>query len=214
MSHIGFDLSSLSPRNRYKLLSSVIMPRPIAWVTTVDREGRVNAAPYSFFNMMGGNPPVVVFGPGNRPTGSPKDTAANIRFNRSFVVNMVDEALADQMNLTATDFPEDMSEVEVVGLTTVPSVAIPVPRIAESPAQMECREVTTLQIGHTRLVVGEVLHLHIREDLVDSERYYVDSVNLKLIGRMGGGGGYVRTTDLFEMQRQSFAAWKAEREKK
>lgn len=190
------------------------MPRPIAWITTVDGDGHVNVAPYSFFNMMGGNPPVVVFGPGNRPEGIPKDTAANVRFNRSFVVNMVNEALAEQMNLTATDFPPGMSEVEAVGLKTTPSVTIDVPRLVASPAQMECREVTTLQVGHTRIVVGEVLHIHIREDLVDPERYYVDSAGMKLIGRMGGGGGYVRTTDLFEMQRQPFAVWHAAQEKK
>lgn len=190
------------------------MPRPIAWVTTVDREGRVNAAPYSFFNMMGSNPPIVVFGPSNRPQGAPKDTAANVRFNRSFVVNMVDEALAEQMNVTATDFPAEMSEVEVLGLATTPSVSIDVPRLTDSPAQMECREVTTLQVGQTRMVVGEVLHMHIRADLVDPERYYVDSPGMKLIGRMGGGGAYMRTGDVFEMKRKPFVVWQAEQEKK
>ncbi|RMF56928.1 MAG: flavin reductase family protein [Bacteroidetes bacterium] len=198
-----FDLRSLSPRDRHKLLTGLIVPRPIAWVTTVDEAGRVNAAPFSFFNMMGSDPPVVVLGPGDRPGGTPKDTAENLRQTQAFVVHVVDEACAEKMNRTAVDVPPGVSEIDVAGLTTVPSVLVPVPRLSEAPAAMECRVVTILHVGRTRVVVGEVLYLHLRDDLVDPERMYVHTERLNAIGRMHGGGWYVRTRDLFRMDRIS-----------
>lgn len=201
-----FDMKALPPKARYKLLTGVVIPRPIAWTTTVNADGQVNAAPMSFFNLMGYDPPVVVLGVGNRSVGRPKDTAHNIRETGVFVVNIVDESLAEQMNLTSGDYPPGVSEVEAGGLATAPTVAVDVPRLADAPASLECREVTTLLIGNNRLIVGEVLYLHIRESLVDTERLYVDGAGLQAIGRMHGRGWYTRTRDLFQMVRPTLAS--------
>ena len=205
-----FDLRKLAPKDRYKLLTGVVVPRPIAWVTTLDADGVVNAAPFSYFNLMGTDPPIVAFGPAWRPDGSPKDTPHNIRLTGEFVVNLVDENLAQQMNISAADFPPGQSEVEAAGLELSPSVRVHVPRIAASPAHLECREHCTIEIGKTRVVLGEVLHLRIRDDLVDAVRYYVAGEKMNLIGRMHGAGGYTRTHDYFEMPRLSYAEWQAQ----
>lgn len=205
-----FDLKELAPKDRYKLLTGVVVPRPIAWVTSSDENGVVNAAPFSYFNMMGTDPPIVAFGPSWRPDGSPKDTAHNVRATGEFVINLVDENLAAQMNISAADFPPGQSEVEAAGLELAPSVHVRVPRIANSPAQLECREHCTIEIGKTRVVLGEVLHLRIRDDLVDAERFYVLGDKMNLIGRMHGAGGYTRTRDYFEMPRMTYEEWQAQ----
>ena len=203
---MNFDLHDLAPRDRYKLLSGVVVPRPIAWATTLNEDGRVNAAPFSFFNLMGYDPPIVALAPSNRPDGTPKDTAQNIRARHAFVVNVVDEKMAEHMNLTATAFPPGVDELDQAGLTTAPSMQIDVPRIAEAPASLECREVTTLEIGRTRIVLGEVLHLHVRDDLVDPARLYVHAERLHAVGRMHGGGWYTRTNELFQLHRLALDA--------
>ncbi|MFQ5570031.1 MAG: flavin reductase family protein [Rhodothermales bacterium] len=205
-----FDLQHLAPRDRFKLLSGVVVPRPIALTTTVDRDGRINAAPFSFFNLMGNDPPIVVLAPGDRPDGTPKDTAQNIRLTRVFVVNIVDEVLAEQMNVAATSYPPGTDELKKAGLTPVPSVQVAAPRIAEAPASLECREVATLHIGRTRIVVGEVLHLHLRDDLVDVEHMRVHTDRLRAIGRMHGGGWYTRTSELFNIARSASGVRKDE----
>ena len=205
-----FDLQKLASRDRYKLLTGIVVPRPIAWVTTLNENGVVNAAPFSYFNMMGSDPPIVAFGPAWRPDGSPKDTPHNIRLNGEFVINLVDENLAMQMNISAADFPPGQSEIEAAKLELAPSVRVGVPRIAASPAQLECREHCTIEIGKTRVVLGEVLHLRIRDDLVDARRFYVAGERMNLIGRMHGPGGYTRTHDYFEMPRLTYEEWKAQ----
>ena len=209
---MNFDLNDLTPNERYKLLISVVVPRPIALTTTVDDGGQVNAAPFSFFNVMGYDPPLVMLAPGNRPDGTPKDTAQNIRATREFVVHIIDEALAEAMNVTATTFPPGTNELEMAGLTTQPSVRVAPPRIAEAPVALECREVTTLMIGNARIVIGEVLHLHLRDDLLDRERLRVHTDRLGAVGRMHGGGWYTRTADLFQMARLSVDAWERRQE--
>lgn len=196
-----FDLKTLTPRECHKLLTGVIVPRPIALVTSRDAGGRVNAAPFSYFNLMGYDPPVVVFGPSNRPDGSPKDTARQVHETGEFVVNIVDEALAEQMNITSGSYPPGVNELDVAGLTTRPSVEVDPPCIDEAPANLECKVATILYVGHTRIVVGEVLHFHIRDDLVDPEKLYIDTEKLKAVGRMHGGGWYTRTSDLFKLDR-------------
>jgi len=202
-----FDFTTLPPRDAYKLLISTVVPRPIALVTSLDEHGRVNAAPFSFFNVVGSDPPLVVLGVSNRPEGPPKDTAANIAASKEFVVNLVSESIADAMNICATDFPADHSEVEAAGLELTSSIDVKPPRIQASPVNFECREVQTLRIGNNRTIVGQIVRMHIRDELVDKEKLYVDTAALKLIGRMGGGGGYVRTTDGFEIPRVSYAQW-------
>lgn len=197
---IRFEMAELAPRDRYKLLSGVIVPRPIAWVTTVGPEGGVNAAPFSFFNVMGSDPPVVVIGIGDRE-GEAKDTARNIATTREFVINLVDERTVAAMNESAGDYPYGVDELARAGLTAVPSSSVRPPRIAESPAHLECREVSTMTLGRTRIVVGEVIEMHIREDLVDREKLRIHGEQLHAIGRMHGRGWYTRTRELFELVR-------------
>ena len=204
---MNFDLQDLTTEERYKLLIGVVVPRPIALTPTLDADGRINAAPFSFFNVMGYDPPLVMFAPGNRPDGTPKDTARNIRDTREFVVHIVDEALAEAMNVAATPFPPGTNELDMAGLTTKPSVQVAVPRIAEAPVSLEGREVTTLLIGNARIVVGEVLHLHLHDDLIDRERMRVHTDRLGAVGRMQGGGWYTRTADLFQIARLSVEDW-------
>ena len=197
---LRFEMARLAPRDRYRLLSGVVVPRPIAWVTTVGAEGGINAAPFSYFNLMGSDPAVVVIGIGDRE-GEAKDTARNIAATREFVVNLVDERTVAAMNHSAGDFPYGVDELATAGLTAVPSSSVRPPRIGESHAHLECREVTTLTLGRTRIVVGEVIELHIREDLVDREKLRIHGELLGAIGRMHGRGWYARTRDLFELVR-------------
>ncbi|RYG70773.1 flavin reductase family protein [bacterium] len=204
---MNFSISELGPRDAYKLLTGVVVPRPIALVTSIGSEGVLNAAPFSFFNLVGSNPPIVALSVTNRPSDAPKDSARNIRERHEFVVNMVSKEMMDVMNTCAVDFPEHLSEVEAAGLETVPSTIVKVPRLKISPAALECREHTTLYIGENRLIIGEVVALYIADEYVDLERKYVDSNGLDLVGRMGGGGGYTDTSGTFELSRLSFAEW-------
>ena len=204
-----FDFAALPPNDCYKLLVATITPRPIAWVVTQDLAGTLNAAPYSFFNAMSGDPPVVVFGIGGREPGDAKDTGNNIRRTGQFVVNLVDEATADAMNVTAIDFPHGVDEIAEAGLHTLPSVRVAPPRIAESPVALECERMMAIEVGSERtLVVGRVLAMHVRDDAVlDRDRCYIDTPSLHLIGRMHGAGWYARTSDLFEIKRISPASY-------
>lgn len=205
-----FDIPALPPGAAYKLLASVVLPRPIALVSTLGPDGQTNAAPFSFFNLVGSSPPVVVLGIADRAPGSPKDTHANIVRTRSFVVNMVDENLAEAMNICGIDFPPGQSEIDAAGLTPVASVAVDSPRIAQSPVQLECRLAEIVAIGGNKIVLGEVVFLHIRDAFVDGKRHHVRADVLRLIGRMHGGGWYARTSDLFDMPRIPYAQWQAD----
>ncbi len=210
---VDFDFAKLRPQERYKLLTGLIVPRPIAWVTSLNASGGVNAAPFSFFNAMGSDPALLVIGVGNHHPQRPKDTAANIKRAGAFVVNLVSAALAGAMNLTAAEFPDDVSEVEVAGLQTVPSVHIAVPRLAQAPAGFECKLHSVLEIGRNRLVIGEVLGAFVHEQFIaDSNQLHLKTSELDLIGRMGGRGGYLRTTDVFELPRVSYEEWKKKSE--
>lgn len=208
MSHAHFDLTALPQSARYKLLTATVVPRPIAWVGT-QGEGGFNLAPYSFFGLMGSEPPVVAFAPGDRPDGTPKDTALNIGPGGEFTVSLVSAALAEAMNLSATDFPRGMDEAQVLGLRLASSRQVQVPRVQDAPAALECREVQTVRIGQTRIILGEVLALWLREDAVlDAEKHHVDTAALDLIGRMGGRGTYTHTRDTFELKRRTYAEWR------
>ena len=205
-----FNLAKMAASDAYKLLVSTVVPRPIALATTVDGAGRVNAAPFSFFNAVSSVPPVVVLGisPGGNGGDGYKDTERNIRDSGEFVVNLVDEALARRMNICAVDFPSDVAELDMAELTPVPAAEIRPPRILEAPVSFECRRITGLSLGpRSVLEVGRVIHIHIRDDLVDSERFYVATEKMQLIGRMHGRGWYARTTDLFLIDRLSREDW-------
>lgn len=195
------DLAGKHAERAYPILSSLVTPRPIAWVTTLNCDGVVNAAPFSFFNVLGAKPPIVGICPGDRADGAPKDTARNIRQNHEFVVNLVDEALAEAMNRTAASLPYGTSELAGSGLTTKPSSTVKPPRIAESPASLECAEWGTLQIGDNRLVIGLVKRVHVRDELFDAEKQRIRTEHLQVIGRMASPHWYCRTRDRFEMRR-------------
>ena len=208
-----FDLAQIPTTDVYKLLVSTVVPRPIALATTVDGAGRVNAAPFSFFNAVSSVPPVVVLviSPGDASGDGYKDNERNIRDSGEFVVNLVDEALAERMNICAVDFPASIGELEKAELTPLPSVGVRAPRIAQSPVSFECRRITGLSLGpRSTLEVGWVIHIHIRDDLVDPAKTYVHTEKMRLIGRMHGRGWYARTTDLFLMDRLDLATWNAD----
>ena len=205
-----FDFSDIAAELRYKLLVSTITPRPIAWVVSQDAAGVPNAAPFSFFNAFAGDPPVVGIGIGSHKPGRPKDSRANIRETGQFVVNLVSEETAEAMNVTAIEFDRGVNELMQAGLTTLPSVRVKPPRIAESPVSMECELMQIVDLGSTNgLVLGRVLAMHIRDDaVIDATKYYIDTPRLRLIGRMHGRAWYARTSDLFEMPRIPVERWK------
>ncbi|HEX8834253.1 MAG TPA: flavin reductase family protein, partial [Abditibacteriaceae bacterium] len=199
---------TLPARDRYKLLISVVVPRPIALVTSLDENGVLNAAPFSFFNVVGSDPALVILGVGDRAPHTPKDTAHNIASTGEFVVNLVDENLAEQMNICSIDFPAGISEVEAAKLETAPSTQIKTPRLLASPVSLECRQHTRLEIGRNRLIIGEVMQLHIRDELIDEEKLYVRTEAMHAVGRMHGGGWYTKTDDQFLIPRQSYEEWR------
>jgi flavin reductase (DIM6/NTAB) family NADH-FMN oxidoreductase RutF len=205
-----FDFATISARDRYKLMVSTIVPRPIAWVLTQDLQGQLNAAPFSFFNGFAGDPPVVGIGIGSHDAGRPKDTRQNIRDTGQFVVNLVSEELRERMNVTAIEFERGVSEPHEAGLATVASVRVKPPRIADSPVSMECELMQIVELGEdSGLVLGRILAMHVRDEaVIDPVKYRIDTPQLKLIGRMHGAGWYARTSDLFEMERIPRDAWK------
>lgn len=198
---MNMNFQNATPLERYKILTAVVVPRPIAWITTRSREGVVNAAPFSFFNAVGADPALVAVGIGNRGRGIPKDTARNIRETGEFVINLVTEANAAAMNLTAAEFETGVDELAQAGLTALDSVQVRAPRIAESPVHLECREVQTIEIGRNRVIMGEVIEVHIEDAYFDADRMYVATEKLAAVGRMHGRGWYARSSDLYEIPR-------------
>ena len=204
---MDFDFQALPARDRYKLLGGLVIPRPIALVTSRSADGHDNAAPFSFFNVMAEEPPIVVLGLGVAASGGAKDTTNNIRDTGEFVVHLVDEPLALAMNLCAVDFPPEVSEIEVAKLELLPAERVRAARIAQAPVHLECRRLMTLQAGRERyIVLGEVVWLHVREGIVDPDTLRV-APSYAPIGRLFGGG-YVRSHDRFELPRESFAQWR------
>jgi flavin reductase (DIM6/NTAB) family NADH-FMN oxidoreductase RutF len=208
-----FDIEALDMGQAYRLLASVVVPRPIALVSTLGAGGMVNAAPFSFFNLVGSNPPTVVLGIGSREPGMPKDTRANIERTGEFVVNLVHYELADAMNLCAIEFPAGESELQPAGLTAASSVRIAAPRLAEARVSLECRLHSVVEVGDNKIVLGQVVFLHIADEFIEGEKMHVKAEALELIGRMHGGGWYVKTTDLFDLPRPNYADWLAKEEK-
>ena len=188
-------------KRAYAILSGLVTPRPIALVTTLGPDGVVNAAPFSFFNVFGANPPYLAFAPADRDDGTPKDTARNIRLNHEFVVNLVDEGIAEAMNKCAASLPYGVSELQSAGLTTAASSVVKPPRLAEAPVSLECVEHSTIEIGRNRLVLGLIKRVHAREGLIDPQTMRVNQEQLHVIGRMAGPNWYCRTRDRFEMIR-------------
>lgn len=204
------DPAVMSAAAGYKLLIGCVVPRPIAWVSTVSADGVRNLAPFSFFMGAAGRPPTVVMSIAQResaprgPDGArpPKDTLANVLATGEFVVNTVNEAVGERMNATSAEVPPDVDEFALVGLTAAPSVRVRAPRVAEAPINMECRLDKTVPVGddgHT-LVIGHVVYFHVRDDLYDAKTGRVIQELLHPIARMAGQK-YTRARDIFEMKR-------------
>jgi flavin reductase (DIM6/NTAB) family NADH-FMN oxidoreductase RutF len=204
----SFDPQQESVQNIYKLMIGAIVPRPIAFVSSLDGRGIRNLAPFSFFNGVSAAPPVVLFCAAvrredpERGLGPHKDTLLNVIDTREFVINVVTESIAEKMNLTSAQVPPDVDEFELSGLTPLPSELVKPPRVAESPVQMECRLRQIVEISEklhgSTIVLGDVLRFHVREDVV--ENFRIDADKLAAIGRMGGPT-YVRTRDRFDLER-------------
>lgn len=198
---IELDLLTTHADRAYTILAGLVTPRPIAWVTTLNEDGSVNAAPFSFFNMFGDEPPLVIFAPGNRDDGSPKDTARNCERTGEFVVNLVDEALAEVMVRTAASVSYGVSETEREKLETAASASIAPPRIAATPAALECKVHSIQRIGENRLVLGIVHRVLVREEFFDEGTLRVRGEKFHPVGRMSVPNWYCRTGDLFEIIR-------------
>ncbi len=206
---MDFKVDTLEHRQVYNLLIGLVAPRPIALVTSMDDAGILNAAPYSAYNYLCTDPPVVALGVTDRPGGFvPKDTARNIRRAGEFVVNVVTEDLLPAMNVCATDFPADVSEVEMADLSTTPSMVVNTPRLAQAHAALECVEHATIEIGRSRIILGRVVAFYVEDRFVDPAGPYIRSEELHAIGRMNGLGSYVKTRDAFlTVPRISYEDW-------
>jgi len=208
---MDLNLANASTKQIYSLLIGLVAPRPIAWITSMNPAGQLNAAPFSAYNYMGMDPPIVAVGVGNRPGPGVigKDTANNIRNTREFVINVVNEAVAEAMNVSAIDFPPEINELEIAHLKTEPSLVAKVPRIAAAPASLECREITTMEIGRSRIILGRVVAIHVKDEFVDPAGPYIRAEALHAVGRMNGLGSYVKTKDaFFQIPRMTCEDWK------
>jgi flavin reductase (DIM6/NTAB) family NADH-FMN oxidoreductase RutF len=178
------DFDALTPPQRYKLLTSLVVPRPIAFTSTIDENGVVNAAPYSYFNALGDDPPIVIISADARSDGTTKDTTRNILASKEFVVNLVDEAIAEKMHACSEEMPRGVSELDVVGLHSAASVRVKPPRILEAPVSMECRLHTALDFKTRQLMIGEVLYMHIRDGIVDPKTLRRNPGSYRPVGRL------------------------------
>ncbi|ACI58343.1 conserved hypothetical protein (plasmid) [Rhizobium leguminosarum bv. trifolii WSM2304] len=205
--HTHFDFSSLTERDRYKILIGTVIPRPIALVTTVSKNGQPNAGPFSFFNVLTHDPAIVAIGVENYADMRFKDTARNIRETGEFTVHICDNALVDQMEVCAIKFGPEVNEMEEAGLATVSGQMVRSPRIIAAPAALECRRRTTLQVGPAReIILGEVLGVYVRSDAVNASNLYIDQKMMDAVGRMGGHS-YARTRDQFDIKTLTPQEW-------
>jgi len=182
---MDLKLADLSAHERYKLLIGLVIPRPIAWISTWSENGVANCAPFSFFNVFSEDPPLCVIGINPRSDGAMKHSLKNIRRTGEFVVNLVDEATANAMHISSREFAEDVSEFEQTGLSTAPAVMVRHPRIAEAAASFECRLYQLLEISGTRqLVLGEMLLVHARDGVIDPQSKRISEEHYRPIGRL------------------------------
>ncbi len=199
------DFTQLRPRDAYGWMVATIMPRPIAWVSTLSADGKTNLAPYSFFQGVTANPPMLMFVPVNTRDGTKKDTVRNLEAVPEFVVNLVSFALAEKMNATSAMLPYGESEFEQFAIAAAPSERVRPPRVAEAPVAFECTLERIIQIGEgplaANVVFGRIELAHVRDDVLGADGK-PDAGKLDLIGRLGGNG-YARTTERFELARPS-----------
>jgi len=195
----GIDLPALTPHQRYKLMAALIVPRPIALITTCDAQGLVNAAPFSLFNMVGEDPPLLMFSVNKREGGAQKDTARNVMRNGECVVHIGDETLTQALHDCSYAFAPQISELEQAGLSQRPSQKISVPGIAEAPVAFECVLHETLESNSRFVFFGRIVWLHVKQGLVDSQSWRVDVARHAPPGRMGANL-YVKTRDTFSVR--------------
>ncbi|HYS64125.1 MAG TPA: flavin reductase family protein [Paraburkholderia sp.] len=193
------DFEAITEYQRYKLMASLIVPRPIALVTTLGADGTINAAPFSMFNMLGEEPPIVMISINRVADGTLKDTAVNIVRTGEFVVHLADEAIAEKMHRCGERLPPDVSELAEVGLTPVPSTHVAPPRIAEAPVAFECTTWETLETASRQIFIGRVHRLHARDELIDTETWRVRLQHYFPVGRFGASD-YVTTRDRFTLE--------------
>ena len=201
------DPSRQTTADNYKLLTNLVVPRPIAWISSLSQSGVINLAPFSFFNAVGSDPMYVVIGIGRRDSGEPKDSARNIQSSGEFVVNLVTEDLLAAMNISAAEFPPDQSELSAVNLHAAPSVRLKAPRLAEAQASLECKLFQSQPLGTNTLYIGEVVMFHVADHLM-GPRLHIN--NFAPIGRLGSPSMYCRTTDRIELTRVTYAQWQKE----
>jgi flavin reductase (DIM6/NTAB) family NADH-FMN oxidoreductase RutF len=205
---VQFDPQVIDSAAMYKLLIGSVVPRPIAWVSSVDAEGVRNLAPFSYFMAITHDPPTIAFSSGPRGAEigggvrGKKDTLHNVEVTREFVVNVVDDALAEAMNVTSGDYTPDVDEFTQAGLVAAPSVKVKPPRVAAAPVNMECRLAQIIPVGNLphHLIVGEIVHMHVRDDVFDPATGRLDMHRLKPVGRLAGHL-YTHVHDIFEMKR-------------
>ncbi len=192
----------------YKLMIGCVVPRPIAWVSSVDANGVANLAPFSYFMAITHDPPTIAFSSSPRATAGggrgKKDTLRNVEATREFVVNVVDDALAEQMNVTSGDYAPDVDEFVQAGLEVAPSLKVKAPRVAAAPINMECRVAQVIPVGNapSHLVIGEIVQLHFRDDVYDPATGRLDMHKLRPVGRLAGHL-YTHVHEIFEMKRPS-----------
>ena len=196
---MDINLTDLPGADCYKLLSALIIPRPIAWVSTLGESGVANCAPFSFFNLVSGDPPLCIIGINARADGSLKDTLLNIRRTKEFVLNLVDEDLAKAMRVTGNEFPDHVSEFEQAGLTPAPSVRVRHPRIAQAPASLECvvNRLIPIHAGQ-ELILADIVHLHAREGIIDPATLRTSLAEYRPIGRLFASH-YCTTRERFDL---------------
>lgn len=204
-----FDFEEIPPSARFAFLTGAVVPRPIALITSLAADGTCNAAPYTFFNIAGIDPPVVTVTVMPTPDGRMKDTGANILGSEEFVVNLVSEELAEAMNVTCIDAPAGVDELALAGLTSAPSAKVRPPRIAESPVSLECRLHASVPLSANQVIlIGRIVQAHVVDRaVIDPHEPVLDTPALRLIGGMHGAKWYSRTSDLFAMERPSWADW-------
>lgn len=208
---MDFDFERMSPTGCFTFLTSTVVPRPVALITTISPTGACNAAPYTFFSIAGIDPPIVTVTVLPTANGDMKDTGRNILATGEFVVSLVSEDLAEAMNITCIDAPADVDELTIAGLDTGPSAKVRPPRILASPVSLECRLHSSVPLSANQvLVVGRIVQAHVADRFVISpQEPLLDTPAFRLIGGMHGARWYTRTRDLFEMERPTWAAWKA-----
>jgi flavin reductase (DIM6/NTAB) family NADH-FMN oxidoreductase RutF len=191
---MDINIKDLDPNQIYKLMTSIIVPRPIAWISTVSKDGIYNLAPFSYFAGISSEPPLLMVSIGKRDEKNKKDTWQNIEDTGEFVVNMVTKELLDKMNISAVSFEPDIDEFEKSGLTAAPSDIVKAPLVAESPVNIECEKFEILEIGEMGIIFGKMLKIHVKDDLIN-EKGYIDTTKLEIIGRLGGANYCIITKD-------------------